>query len=162
VTKDELLARTREERTVLDELVAHLDADDLATPGVIDGQSVKDLLAHISAWERRICDAIDTWRRGETPAWPEPGATMADVDRLNARDFAAARGRPLADVLGESLASYGRLLRTVEAVDEVVLARVDGLPWSPWPLTTLVRANADEHYREHIDQIDVWVQGQRA
>jgi hypothetical protein len=123
--------------------------------------SVKDILAHIAAWERRMSIGIEAWRRGDKLEWPEPGYTIAQVDELNDRDFAAGRARSLDDVLRESRKEYRRALSVVEAVtdDEVnAWKEAFGRP----QLTDIIRANMDEHYREHLDQIDVWIQGQRA
>lgn len=161
MNKQELLDLTRSERAALDELIAHLDADDLTTGGVIDGLSIKDVVAHITAWERRLADGIDAWRRGDTVAWPEPGYTMSQVDELNDRDFAAGRSRSLDDVLADSRAVYERALAIVEALaeDELFTARPE---FNGHPIAGIVRANMDEHYREHLDAIDVWIQGQRS
>jgi hypothetical protein len=161
MTKQELLDLTRRERAALDELVAHLDAGDLTTGGVIDSFSIKDVVAHITAWERRLANGLDAWRRGDPIHWPEPGYTIAQVDELNDRDFADNRERPLDDVLAESAMSYERTFALVESIDESEM-------FAPLPafgghiVALIVRANMDEHYREHLDQIDVWIQGQRS
>jgi uncharacterized protein (TIGR03083 family) len=161
MNRDEILDLTRTERRALDELVAGLDADDLQTDGVMAGFSIKDVLAHIAVWERRMSNAIEAWRHGEKLEWPEPGYTIAQVDELNDRDFAAGRARSLDDVLRESRDSYARAISVVESVTD---AEIDG--WREQfgrpQLTDIIRANMDEHYREHLDQIDVWIQGQRA
>lgn len=159
--KAELLERIASERAALEHVIKTLEEPELTGPVLDDGWSIKDAIAHITAWERRMLRGIEAWKRGDTPAWPEPGATMADVDRLNERDLAANRDRPLGDVLSEARASYAAIVSAVEALPAQELA--SPTPWSnTYPLALLVRANTDEHYREHLDLIEAWWAGQGA
>ena len=149
MTKPELLALTRSERAALDALVASIDDAALTAPALDNGHSVKDVLAHISLWERLCAGWLQAVVRGETPDRPE----VIDVDATNARDHAATKDAPLADVLAESSVTYQALLDAVEALSEADLADEQRFGWPTWQL---VRANSDEHYREHIDQITAW------
>jgi hypothetical protein len=162
MNKQELLDLTRSERAELDQIVAGLDGDDLTTDGVIEGLSIKDILAHIAAWERRAVTAIEHWQRGERFDWPEPGYTLAQTDELNNRDFAANRGLRLEEVLRESRAQYERMLALIASLSEDDLFSTERPGWRGASASQIIRANADEHYREHIDQIAVWLEGQRA
>lgn len=161
LTKTELLERVASEREALEHVLATIEEPELTSPVLDDGWSIKDAVAHITAWEQRMLLGIEAWKRGETPGWPEPGATMADVDRLNERDLVANRDRPLDDVLSEARASYAAMVSAIEALPAEELA--SPTPWSnTYPLVLLVRANTDQHYREHIDLIEAWWAGQGA
>jgi len=149
MTKHELLVRMRGERAALQSLVASIDAAALTQPALDDGHSVKDLLAHISLWERLCAKWLEAVARGETPDRPE----VADVDATNARAHAAAQAAPLAAVLDESRRAHQALLDAVEALSAADLADEQRFGWPTWQL---VRVNSDEHYREHIDQITAW------
>jgi hypothetical protein len=160
-SKEELRAITRSERQALDDRVATLDEGDLTTDGVIDGLSIKDVLAHITTWERRAVRRLGQWRRGEKVEWPEPGYSMDQMDDLNGRDFAANRDRPLADILRDAMESYDELLDLIEECGEGELFERPATLGGIQP-AQVIRANADEHYREHLDQIDAWLAGQSA
>ena len=160
-TKDALRAITQSERQALEDRIATLDEDDLTTDGVIDGLSIKDMLAHITAWERRAVRRLGQWRRGEEVEWPEPGYSMDQMDELNQRDFAANRDRPLADVLRDATEAYDDLLDFIEEWTEQELFDRPQTLGGIQP-AQIIRANADEHYREHLDQIDAWLAGQGA
>jgi hypothetical protein len=149
MTKTELLARMRSEHAALDAFVASIDDAALTAPALDDGHSVKDLLAHISLWERLCAKWLEAVARGETPDRPE----VIDVDATNARDHAAAKDAPLAEVLAESSVTYQALLDAVDALSDADLADEQRFGWPAWQL---VRVNSDEHYREHIDQITAW------
>jgi hypothetical protein len=155
MTKDELLASIRGDRARLEALIAPLDEARLTEPALDAGWSVKDALAHISMWERICCEWLAAAARGETPARPE----VQDVDGTNARNYQAAKGRPLPDVLGESRHSHQAMLDAASALSEAELADDKRFGWPTWQL---VSANSDDHYREHIDQIARWLASSRA
>jgi hypothetical protein len=156
--KQSLIATTRAERSGFDALIASLDERTLTREGVIDGLSVKDVVAHIGAWERRIVAAAEAAGRGETPAWPEPGWTMDRMDELNDRDFAADRARPLLAVLADARMSYERASRLVDGLDERDLFDSERFAWTRGePLWRFFDANMGEHYAEHRAQIEAWV-----
>lgn len=157
--KPSLLASTHDERTRLDALVASLDEAALTRDGAIEGLSVKDIVAHITAWERRVVAGTEAALRGETPAWPEPGWAMDRMDELNDRDFAANRDRATADVLAEARASYERASQLIEALDERDLFDGERYAWTRGePAWRFFDSNMGEHYREHREAIEAWLQ----
>jgi hypothetical protein len=120
-----------------------------------DGWTAKDLLAHITTWERRLLTWINRWRATGRPERPEPGVGWDGGDQLNKRDYLAAKGTPLAAVRRQAGASYEAVLEAIEAMSESDLAArseaSDGPTWS-W----IVGANTYEHYREHREEIEAW------
>lgn len=159
-SKDELQALNHSERAALLEAIERMGRHRLEAPVLDDGWSVKDVLAHISVWERRIVRAIEAATRGEHVDWPEPGFPMTDdgVNAVNARDFESHRKDALPDVVAESQASFDAIIACVEAMPE---AEVMSAPaWRNIPMHVMIGANAWEHYREHIDQIEAWIAAQ--
>ncbi len=150
MTKPELIAAIHRDRATLDALVASLSEEQMLAPVLDDGWSVKDLLAHIAAWEARCASWLEAVARGGTPERPE----VQNVDASNARDYAAARQRPLGDVLAASRAAHATMLRAVEALSEADLADETRFGWPAWQMAS---SNSDEHYREHIQQIEAWL-----
>jgi hypothetical protein len=150
MTKSELLANIRRDRVTLDALVASLSEAQMIAPELDAGWSVKDVLAHIGVWERRCASWLEAVDRGETPERPE----VQDVDGANARDYAAAKDAAPATVLAQSRESHAALLRSVEALAEADLADERRFGWPVWQMAS---SNSDEHYREHIEQIEAWL-----
>jgi len=155
MTKDELLTAIRRDRARLDALIAPLGEARLTEGTLEAGWSVKDALSHISLWERLCSGWLAAAARGETPARAE----VQDVDGTNARNYEATKGLPLADVLRESRESHEAILAAVEALPEAELADDGRFGFPAWQL---VSANSDDHYREHIDQIEAWLESSRA
>jgi hypothetical protein len=154
MTRDELLDLITSTRGELDALYVARTGDELVAPVLAGGWTMKDVMAHVAAWERRLLNAVAAAERGEDDVWPEPGYTVsvADTERLNQRDYLAARDRPLDDVRADAQATYDDFMRWVRSfTDEQVageLAYTPGLK-----LEWLIRAQADQHYRHHIDAI---------
>jgi hypothetical protein len=150
MNKQKLTKRIRADRARLDELIAGIDSAQMVEPALDQGWSVKDVLAHISAWERLCTGWLQAAMRDETPDRPE----VRDVDGFNNSTFAANRDRPLADVRAESAASYAAIVAAVEATPDAELASDSRFGRPGWQLAS---ANSDDHYREHIAQIEGWL-----
>jgi hypothetical protein len=156
-TKAELLECTRSEHRRLEAALAGISEPDMLRPGVVGEWSIKDILAHISDWEQRFLSWYQAGRRGEVPERPEPGLTWDDLDLLNQRIYDRHRHRSLPDVQAGFDASYRELITAVEAMGEDELFTVSHFAWTrDNPLLLYLRANADEHYAEHADQIEAW------
>jgi hypothetical protein len=155
MNKAELLEVTRSERQALDDVFEKLTEDELYAP-VLDGnRSMKDQLAHITIWERRVITAITIGRTGETPPWPEPGFMPWDTDKLNARDFESNRDRAADHIRIEAASTFDEYFALIESFTDDEIA--GELPYTPGiPLIAILRGHGDEHYREHLDQIEAW------
>ncbi len=159
MTKDELVMSIKHEHGRLDKLVASLDEARLTAPSLDDGWSVKDLLAHITAWEQ-LCAWTLAAERGERQAEPDLPIDPREVEQFNAATYDANRERPLADVLADARRSYEEVLATVGRLSDDDLRVPGTLPWTRGnSLERYVRDNADEHYREHVEQIETWIHG---
>ncbi|MCW5879762.1 MAG: ClbS/DfsB family four-helix bundle protein, partial [Anaerolineae bacterium] len=99
--KATLLEKLSIERSRLEDLLSQLTPTAMEQPGVDHEWSVKDILAHLAAWDCRGMDWIATAVGGERPAIPEAGKTWDDADALNAATYLANRDRPLDEVLAD-------------------------------------------------------------
>ena len=95
LNKTELLDQIRSEQGLLEAALSRLSHAQMLLPGVDGEWSVKDVLAHISTWERWMIRWTNSLLRGERPDTPEAW----DVDRMNAETFARVKEFALADVL---------------------------------------------------------------
>src|SRR5690348_2615157 len=96
MTPDELMARIRKDRASFAALWAGLTDEQMTRrPGPQSDWSVKDLIAHIAAWEKRMLDNGEQLRKGE-PLIPRP-----DIDAVNVDIFTMNKDRPLADVVAQ-------------------------------------------------------------
>ena len=158
MTKAEIMKLIRGEREGLEHVLAGLSEGQMTRPGVENGWSVKDLMAHIIDWEGRLVQWIEESLRGEVPQRPAPGMTWDDLDRLNKQTYVLNKDRDLGDVLADFHRSYERALATVEALPEEDLVDPQRFAWREGaPLWHMVAANMWEHYQEHRESIDTWL-----
>jgi hypothetical protein len=155
---NELLASIRRERARLDGVVARVGEARMTEPSLEGGRSVKDVLAHISAWEKIGMALV---RNNQPLQAPPPGETGPSTDLINEKVYEGSKDRPLADVIAEAKRSYADLLALVEAMSEDALQAVlgagqEGAEHSP-RAGEVIGGNSDEHYREHAEQIAHWL-----
>lgn len=161
----ELLKLIAESFEQMERLVASIDESQLTQPGVYDNLSVKDILAHLSAWERMAADWIGAALCGERPVFYAPGFEVSHPDdevvmhRLNDHIYQENRDRPLDEVLTQFRATHLHTLELVQALSEVDLTDPHRFEWcNSRPLWTLIAVNSYEHYEEHIVLIQAWLE----
>lgn len=155
-TKSELLANIKEARAALDAAVERA-GDRLEEPGLDGGWSVKDTLAHISAWEKI---GMATVRNNQPVQAPEPGESTTNItDTVNQKIYESNHDRPLAEVRVEAERSYANLLALVEGLsDEAIDGVLGGADEGP-TAAQILSGNSDGHYREHAEYIARWLDG---
>lgn len=153
VRRHRLLAWLAAERGALDWSLLDLDARTLTEFPVFETSnwSVKDLLAHVAAWDRWQHQTMAALLTGDQPDF----AAAADWDVFNAAAVAAWRDRTLAEVISEMRAARSAW---VEWIRQVPLHRffqtreVDGWDWT-FPGCLQVQW---EHDAEHAAQLATW------
>ena len=145
--------------------LAHTRAELLTTIGglneaalehkrVIGDWSVKNVLAHIAAWEAWVVQALPA--RMTTGVTPEDFRQRAeDEDRFNAEEVAEREELTPDEQLMELERTRAELLAYVRGVDAAALAR--NQPWDTWERTLpeyLLEALRD-HEAEHVEVLRV-------
>ena len=153
MSRTELLQQIRDERRALEKVLSRLTHAQMLVPGVDGDWSIKDVLAHISAWERHMINWIGSHLIGEPPDVPLPW----EVDRMNAETFSQVREKPLSEVLEEFRQSYHDSLTLIESLTEKQLQTQYSETWPLGPLWQGVAANTSFHYQEHRVDIEKWI-----
>jgi hypothetical protein len=109
--------------------------------------SIRDIIAHISGWQRELRPALERLARGERPI-PD-GVSYDDVDGWNARFAAAKREAAVADVLLELDRSHEAFMHAAADVPDERYAPGK----TAWKIVDL---NSAHHYREHGGEIRAW------
>ncbi len=157
--KPEILQNIRQERAHLEATLSRVSAEDMETPGVEGEWSIKDILAHIVAWEQRMIGWLQEAAAGLVPQMPEPGMTWDDLDLLNQQTYEENKARPLAEVQADFESSFQQAVQTVESIEEADLSQAERFPWRAGrPLWVMVAANTWWHYKEHGERIQAWLQ----
>jgi len=153
--RQELLAELDQEWARIERICFNLGEEAMCKPGAKDDWSVKDLLCHLSAWEKYLLDRLSHVLSGQTPQYPVM-QTWEDVHRFNAQVYEQNKDRPLTSVIIEFRSLYRGVMTVLEALDDEQLNQPYSYDFSADKLTLLqlIRANTYEHYREHCIDID--------
>jgi DinB superfamily len=156
MTGPKLASILQAERTRWNRLLAQVSLDRMDVPGVEGEWSVKQLVAHLTWYERAIVEGAQ--QAMSTGTFTRRRPEGVGLDEMNARIAQEARGRPAADVLGEADAVFAQLLELIAAVPQEMLndPRRLGLPEDmvPW---MGVANNSYAHYREHEPALRAWL-----
>jgi hypothetical protein len=147
------------ERRRWNALLAEVGVERMEEPGVEGAWSVKELIAHLTWYERRIVEsAQQIVNTGTDPTRVRSGLAALSMDERNEIIAAESRQRPLADVLAEADQVFSQLLGVIAACPDELLnnAAVLGLPDDipPW---MRVANNSYGHFREHEASIRAWL-----
>lgn len=123
-------------------LVNSLEAEEVVEPGHYRDPdwSVADLVAHLGTW---LAEAGIQLERIGTGTYER---SDVDIDALNAEFRSAMRDQPWRVILNQAQTSRARMLEVWYALP----TRTDAASW--W----VAKAGA-EHYAEHLDRLDDWV-----
>ena len=153
--KDALLERMHAGRDQWESTLARWSPDELVRPSLFDGWSVKDLIAHVGAWERTAAALVSALLDGRSP---DLALEAIPVDDLNARFYAEQRAVDLGDVAAAERLAYQSLLGLVETASDVELFDPERFAWTQGaPLVEWIAANSYEHYEEHVADLVTWL-----
>ncbi len=163
MNKNQLINTLRIERAAWEALLKEVGEERMTLPGVVGDWSVKDIIAHITAWQRRPVEWLAAARRGDKPTpapWP---SDLVGDDPINAWICDANRNRPLKDVLAESREVHDQLLKGLESIPEQELNDASRYSWlNGNSLADSIPGNSLKHYPDHGRDIHAWLKLARA
>jgi hypothetical protein len=156
--KAALLANIQAGYEQLEALLASLSAEQMAMPGVNGSWSVKDNLAHLTAWQNYQAVRQEGLVDGVAPPDPAPGCETED--EINEYFYQQHKDRPLVEVLAAFRASYQRVLAATQALSWEALN--EPFPWedNQAPVGAYTMGNTWGHYALHREMIQRWLESQ--
>jgi hypothetical protein len=161
-TKTELLERMRAGREEWDALIAQVPDSARTEPALAGGWSVKDLIAHVAAYENWTAAQIRAANEGRAPTDSELYGVEEmpddpegwDLDRQNAAIYARYKEMPLAEVMTFSSQAFADLVTAVEAASDEDFARSDAQTWTgDRTLLEIIPEQCYAHYEQHADEL---------
>lgn len=146
VTKSEFIEKIHRAREEWDQFVRNIDREEMLRPGFCGEWSLKDVVAHITWYEREMVNLFKAHAFTGSPYWELP------LDERNAVLFEENKDLPLEQVLRESREVFPELMRQLESLTDEDLndpARFPGMPadWQSWQV---IAGNTYEHYEAHL------------
>jgi hypothetical protein len=153
INLNRFMERQDSARADWDALLAQIPEALKTRPGVAGEWSVKDIIAHVTWFEKEMVGLLRSRALAGSELWNLP------TDERNAAIYRQNFDRSLEDVLSEAQAVYGELadllagLTTEELNDPGKFADMPA-EWVPWKL---LAENTYEHYRDHKAGIREWL-----
>ncbi len=132
-------------------LLKRLPTEEILGPRTQGDWSIKDVLAHIAAWEEEGTRRLRLIARGQAHRMVFY-ETMADADRFNARAVAAGRSTSLPGVLRRLARARQHLVATLHRLPPRSLNDSS----HELPVVTWLREFAWTHERAHRREIRAW------
>jgi uncharacterized protein (TIGR03083 family) len=159
-SKAELMTQLQASWDALQEAAASVDPTRMATPGP-DGWSVKDQLAHVSAWERSLIALLTGESRAAAIGMDEAAYAAADIDQMNAYIVSQAADATYPEVLAQAQATHNELIGILDRLswEEINQPYRHFQPdcqeeFGNNPALDWVLGNTTEHYPEHREYLE--------
>lgn len=155
ITVDNVRARIEAAWAKWNGLLAEIPPARRTEPGLPGGWAVKDVMAHLSWFEREMVGLIRERALAGSELW-----NMSQAER-NAAIYEQNLERPLAQVQKEADEIHADLAAAVTTLSDEELqdaSHFDKMPpqWRPWEV---LAGNSYEHYLDHIPPIRRWLAG---
>jgi hypothetical protein len=125
----------------------------MVEPGVTGDWSVKDIIAHVTAWEEETLKHLPLVLAGKRR--PRYSETYGGIDGFNALTTERRRGLPLPEVLRQRDETHRRLVEFIETVPEESFVRETRF-------RRHLRLDTYTHYPRHAEAIRKWRSRRRA
>lgn len=160
--KQHILTALQEEFDEWEELLASLNIQQISTPLLPSHWTIKDVIAHLMAWQQRSIARVEAALFDREPAFPE---WLAGVDpdvegtteQTNAWIYDFYREQPWSAVHQDWRAGFRHFLESAAGIAERDLLDGEKYPWMhEYPLAVILLASYD-HHQEHYEKLVQWL-----
>ncbi len=159
--KEHILAALREQFESWNEFLASLSEEQITTPHFDFDWSIKDVIAHLWAWQQVSIARMESGaleREPEYPAWIiSLGNDWEDnADRVNALTFETNRAKPWSEVYQNWRDGFLRFLELGNKISERDLLDGDRYPWLKGYSLAFILVASYDHHQEHFEKLTHW------
>jgi len=159
--KSELLTWLQEEYQQWQALLDQIGPERMEQPGVAAHWSIKDIIAHLTGWNRHLVARLQAAQQGHPqppPPWP---AHLQDEDEINTWIYETNRERPVREILDETHQLFQQLLTVIKSLpDEVQIDHIEQKFHLVWvgDERFLVGEFFDHFHDDHEPDIRAWLE----
>lgn len=157
--KDQILTTIRDEYERWQALLADLSEEQITARTLPGGLSIKDVMAHLMAWQQRSNERLQSALDNREPnfaAWPpdlDP-ESEDDLDRVNAWIFEKYRDDSWNEVYRGWRDGYIRFMKLGKEIAEDDLFDAEKYPWlAGYTLANVLVSSYLHHHEEHLEPL---------
>jgi len=161
--KKQILEMLEEEFNRWEALLASMREAQITAPRLPSNLSIKDVIAHLWAWQQRSIARMEAAlhdREPEFPRWPETlePDSEDDLDQVNAWIYETCREKPWSSVHRDWREGFLRFLELGQAVPEKDLLEPGRYAWlEGHPLSLVLVSSYEHHHEEHLEPLLAWL-----
>jgi hypothetical protein len=161
--KRQILTTLREEFNRWEELLASLSEEQIMASHPPSNWSVKDVIAHLMAWQQVSLARLEAAQLDKEPLFPDWLAGLdpeseEDREQFNARIYETYHQQPWPRVHQNWRDGFLRFLTLGERVPESDLWDAEKYPWlKGYPLFAVLQGSYEHHHDDHLEPLLAWI-----
>jgi hypothetical protein len=160
--KAHILAALREQFESWEELLVSLSDEEVITPHFDFDWSIKDVIAHLWAWQQISIARMEGGLRDREPAFPKWIVESIenweeDADRVNALTFETQHNKPCSEIYQDWKDGFLLFLELGEKISERNLLDGDKYPWLKGYSLAFILIASYDHHQEHLEKLTNWL-----
>jgi len=150
IRKAELLNQVETEWKNMEELLASLSPEQIIQLGPDGGWSVKDIVAHLTAWEGRMIAWVKTIQQGGRPSGPK---NWDEIHHWNSETHVQTKDMDLPMIFDQSRKTHQMVIETIKSLSEEQLQTGYTKYWPKGQLWHGIAVDGAWHFKEHREEI---------
>jgi hypothetical protein len=160
--KDHILAALKEQFDSWVELLASLGEKQITAPHFDYDWSIKDVMAHLWAWQQISIARMEGGLQDREPEIPKWIVNLGedweeDTDRVNALTFENYHGKPWSEIYQNWKNGFLRFLELGNAISERDLLDGDRYAWLKGYSLAFILVASYDHHQEHLEKLIGWL-----
>jgi hypothetical protein len=161
--KEHILAALREQFERWEKLLSNLADEEINAPHFDLDWSIKDVMAHLGAWQQISIARLESGVRGREPDYPQWVLTIGedweeDSDRVNALTYEKNHKKPWAEVYQNWRTGFLQFIELGSKIPERNLLDGDWYPWLKGYSLASILISSYDHHQEHLEKLLAWLQ----
>lgn len=160
--KEHILAALREQFDSWEELLASLGEKQITAPHFDFDWSIKDVMAHLWAWQQISIARMQAGAQDQEPEFPKWVADIGEdweenADRVNALTYETNHEKPWLEIHQNWREGFLRFLKSGELISEKDLLDGSRYPWLKGYSLAFILVASYDHHQEHLEKLLDWL-----
>lgn len=160
--KEHILAALREQFENWKKLLSRISDEQLTTSAFDLDWSIKDVMAHLWAWQQISIARLEAGlqdRQPEFPRWITESVEHWEeaADKVNALTFGRYHNKPWPEIYDAWRSGFLHLLETGDQISERDLLDGSRFSWLNGYSLALILIASYDHHQEHFEKLTTWM-----